>query len=108
MVGTAVYHVASYRRASSQNADGRNLGSTTVPPVDSVASTVATRPCTWKSGMTHIVTSSPDSSYVRATAPVDATRLRWRMGTVFGLLVVPLVCSRRARESGPPAEARGS
>ena len=61
MVGTAVYQVAPCRAVSSQNVDGRNRGSTTVPPVDSVASTVATRPCTWNSGMTHVVTSSPCS-----------------------------------------------
>ena len=61
MVGTAVYQVAPCRATSSQNVDGRNRGSTTVPPADSVASTVATRPCTWNSGMTHIVTSSPVS-----------------------------------------------
>ena len=62
MVGTAVYQVAPYSAASSQNADGRNRGSTTVPPVDKVASTVATSPCTWNSGITHIVTSSPVSA----------------------------------------------
>src|ERR1700733_384914 len=33
MVGTAVYQVAPWLATSSQNVDGRNRGSTTVPPV---------------------------------------------------------------------------
>ena len=42
-----------------QNDSGLNLsGTTTVPPVASVASVEATRPCTWKSGITHSDTSS--------------------------------------------------
>ena len=61
MVGTAVYQVAPCRAASSQNVDGRNPGITTVPPVDSVASTVATSPWTWNNGITHMVTSSASS-----------------------------------------------
>ena len=34
-------------------------------------------------------------------------RLRCRIGTVFGLLVVPLVCSKRASASGLPASSSG-
>ena len=42
-----------------QNDSGLNLpGTTTVPPVASVASVEATRPCTWNSGITHSDTSS--------------------------------------------------
>jgi hypothetical protein len=62
MVGTAVYQVAPWVATSAQNVDGRNLGTITVPPVDNVASTAATRPWTWNSGITHIVASSALSS----------------------------------------------
>ena len=63
MVGTAEYHVAPTSCACPQNDSGLNLvGTTTVPPVESVASVEATSPCTWKSGMTHMATSSPESS----------------------------------------------
>jgi hypothetical protein len=50
--------VAPWSRAICQNESGLNfVGTTTVPPVDSVASVEATRPCTWKSGITHNDTS---------------------------------------------------
>ena len=59
IVGTAEYHVAPWRTASSQNALALKRGGvTTVPPECSVASVDASRPWTWKSGMTQRLTSS--------------------------------------------------
>ena len=59
IVGTAEYQVAPCSCATRQNDSGLNLpGTTTVPPVASVASVEATRPCTWNSGITHSDTSS--------------------------------------------------
>ena len=58
-VGTAEYHVTLWSRATRQNDNGLNLpGTTTVPPVASVASVDATSPCTWNNGITHNETSS--------------------------------------------------
>ena len=57
-VGTAEYQVTPWSRATRQNASGLNFaGTTTVPPLESVASVEATKPCTWNSGITHIATS---------------------------------------------------
>ena len=48
--------------AVCQNESGLNfVGTTTVPPVDSVASVDATSPCTWKSGITQSDTSLDDN-----------------------------------------------
>ena len=41
----------------------------------------------------------------RSIERADATRLRWRSGTCFGRLVVPLVCSSSATSSAPPSVA---
>src|SRR6266851_5912644 len=74
-VGTAEYHVTPCSRAMRQNDRGLNLpGTTTVPPVESVARVEATRPCTWKSGITHIDTSAGPSAYDRATFPAEIDR----------------------------------
>jgi hypothetical protein len=49
--------------AVCQNDSGLNfVGTTTVPPVDSVASVDAPSPCTWKSGITQSDTSLGDSA----------------------------------------------
>jgi len=62
-VGTAEYHVTPWSRATRQNDSGLNFaGTTTVPPVASVASVEATRPCTWNNGITHNATSSAVSA----------------------------------------------
>ena len=62
-VGTAEYHVMPWSRAMRQNDSGLNFaGTTTVPPVASVASVDATRPWTWNSGITHSDTSSATSA----------------------------------------------
>ena len=58
MVGTAEYQVTPWSRTMRQNESGLNCaGTTTVPPVEKVASVDATRPCTWNSGITHSETS---------------------------------------------------
>src|SRR5271170_4188851 len=62
IVGTAEYHVAPESRTMRQKDSGLNFdGTTTVPPESSVESVEATRPCTWKSGMTQSETSSGES-----------------------------------------------
>ena len=49
--------------AMRQNDSGLNFaGTTTVPPVESVASVEATSPCTWNSGITQSDTSLGDSA----------------------------------------------
>ena len=51
--------MAPYSLATRQNDSGLNLlGTTTVPPLASVARVEATRPWTWKSGITHNETSA--------------------------------------------------
>src|SRR5688572_675874 len=63
IVGTAEYHVAPCSFAVCQNESGLNfVGTTTVPPVESVARVDATRPWTWKSGNTQSDTSLDESA----------------------------------------------
>src|SRR5215216_2944762 len=90
IVGTAVYHEALCSRTSGQNPEAENLGgATTVPPATIVAKTLATRPCTWKSGITQSVVSPSRSAYEAATFRAEASRLSCVSGTPFGREVVP-------------------
>ena len=60
IVGTAEYQVAPCVAESAQKAPAeKRRGAITLPPEASVASVEATRPCTWKSGMTQWLASSP-------------------------------------------------
>ena len=49
----------------------------------------------WKSGITQYEQSSAPRAYPPAIALADAARLRWRSGTDFGPLVVPLAQEQR-------------
>ena len=63
MVGTAEYHVAFVSRTVRQNESALNFaGTATVPPESNVDSVEATRPWTWKSGITQSDTSSGDKA----------------------------------------------
>lgn len=60
MVGTAVYHVASYFFMFDQNVEAENLpaeGRATAAPAARELSKAATRPCTWNSGRTTTIES---------------------------------------------------
>src|SRR6266550_6653634 len=102
MVGTAEYQVVRCSLRTGQNVIGSNLGgTTTVPPDRNVAIVEAMSPWMWNRGITQSATSLGASAYVEAMLPADAKRLRWRSGTSFGRLVVPLVWSTRAMSSSP-------
>lgn len=59
IVGTAVYQFALCVIKSSQNSDAENLsGTITDPPDNKGARNPASRPWTWKRGMTSMVRSS--------------------------------------------------
>ena len=106
MVGTAEYQVTRCSRAVRQKASGLNrAGTTTVPPEARVARTEATRPCTWKSGITQSATSASPRAYVPAMVPAEAARFRCRSGTRLGRPVLPLVWSTSATSSGEGAPA---
>src|ERR1700686_5848544 len=67
IVGTPEYHVTRCSRTVRQKESALNLvGTTTVPPESKVASSDATNPWTWNSGMMHSETSSAESAYVFA------------------------------------------
>lgn len=58
MVGTAVYQFALWAVKSAQKSDAENLGGTTTDPADRRgARKAASRPWTWKSGITRRVRS---------------------------------------------------
>src|SRR5580704_13485895 len=100
MVGTPEYHVTRCSRTVRQKESALNLvGTTTVPPESKVASSDATNPCTWNSGMMHSETSSAESAYVFAIFADETARLKWRKGTLLGRPVLPLVCRTRAMSS---------
>src|ERR1700677_3943678 len=102
MVGTAEYHVTRCSRTGRQKESALNLvGTTTVPPESKVASSDATNPWTWNSGMMHSETSSAESAYVFAIFAEETAKLKCRNGTRFGLPVLPLVCSTSAMSSAP-------
>ena len=101
IVGTAEYQVGRYASIQLQNSRAlKPSGQTTVPPEASDESIEATMPWMWNSGMTHSATSSAPRPYVPMILSAEAARLRWRIGTRLGRLVVPLVCRIMAMSSG--------
>lgn len=117
MVGTAVYQVG----CSSSSQDSSCWGSPgaaqdTLAPAVSEASTPATSPWMWNSGITAKQQSARVNPRVRAVDCAEAIRLRWLNGTSLGRDVVPEVASSSAtsgviiaaRGRGSPTRARAS
>ena len=92
MVGTAVYQVGWKSLSQSKKRGAWNPGGqTTLPPAARLASTPATSPWMWNSGIKFRHRSlSPSSSVSRMCAAED-TRFLWFNGTIFGREVVPEV-----------------
>ena len=100
IVGTAVYHVGSRSRIQSSTAVASKPGVQITPaPAWTDASSAATSPWMWNSGIRFRHRSPGASCSVFATLLADVRRLAWESGTSFGRLVVPDVCSRSARSS---------
>lgn len=105
MAGTAVNQVAPTARMSSQNVSAEKrppAGSSTQPPPASVASSAATSPCVWKSGMTATVASRGPSSYVAHSTRTAAATFPWVSGTRRAWSMVPAVDRIRASSRARP------
>jgi hypothetical protein len=106
MVGTAVYQVGRKSRSQVKNRNPLSPGvQTTDPPAATDASTAATRPWMWNSGMMLRQTSAGPSRSVWPICRAEAVRLAWVSVTILGRAVVPDVCSNSATSSaqaGPP------
>src|ERR1035441_3010685 len=101
MVGTAVYQLGRNSSIHSKNFGATNPGPhTTLPPDTNDASSAASNPWIWNSGMTFKQRSSGVSAREAAMLRADAARLAWVSGTSFGLDVVPEVWSRSATSLG--------
>ena len=109
MVGTAVYQVGRASSIQAKNFSALKPGvQKTCEPAASGASTPAIRPWMWKSGMMFSPRSAAVNCSVRAMWVAEAARLRCESGTIFGLEVVPEVCSSIEMSSGsamPPCAA---
>ena len=78
IVGTAVYQVGRARRSSRGTSGALNPGvQTTLPPATSEASSAATRPWMWKSGITLRHRSVGPSPSVAAMFAAEVSRLCW-------------------------------
>lgn len=77
-------------------------GSSTQPPPASVASSAATSPCVWKSGMTATVASRGPSSYVAHSTRTAAATFPWVSGTRRAWSMVPAVDRIRASSRARP------
>ena len=108
MVGTALYQVgftsASQEKKRKASKPGEQL---TLAPAARVASTGATRPWMWNSGMTLRQRSDGARASVATMLAAEAQRLAWLSGTIFGREVVPEVCRMRATAS-PARSATGA
>src|SRR5262245_21815921 len=102
MVGTAVYQVGRASAIQEKNFSALNPGEQhTAPPAESGASKAAMRPWMWNSGMMQRPWSRPLRASVSRTLRAEVQTFCCDSGTIFGLDVVPEVCSTSAMSVAP-------